>query len=274
MNGYAALAILSSAAIWSMGCGPSDETARLSSPPPAEELYRAGHQYFLERNLDSAAALLDRSVATDSSFAPALSDLADAQYARGMAITETGNPGRLALFRAAREALSRLETLGTVEGSVYDRLCELSVSLDDSRAFLRYARKNVEKFPYDRQYYNYGVALYQTGDYDGVVKAMKEAIEKFRFSSYLGGYYREQGLAYMKIDRDQTATRTFESGVTAVEKILAGLKKDESTSGDVRRLSDDRTGMLLSLRKLYATYKQGDNLERVERILRHAGSLK
>ena len=256
------------------GCGSSGGAGRVPGMGRAEELYEAGHQYEQEKNLDSAAALLERAVAADSGFTPALSEYADVQYDRGMAITDTKSPARILLLLSSRGALGRLETLTAADAGVYDRLCELSVALGDSRSFLFYARKSAGKFPYERQYYNLGVALYQTGDYHGAVKAMKEAIDKFAASTYTGGFYREEGLAYMKLDRDQTATRTFESGVAAVDNLLKGMKQADPAAPEVRRLSDDRTGMLLSLRKLYTTYQDQENLERVEKLLRQSGNLK
>ena len=162
------------------------------------------------------------------------------------------------------------------ESTVYERLCELSVVLDDNRSFLKFAKKNAEKYPYDRQMYNLGIAYYETGDHASVIKTMKEAAQKFKISPYIGGFYRQLGLSYMKMDRDQTAVRTLETGVQIVDGRLADLRKsgaDPSTSEE-RRLFEDRVGMLTSLRKLHQIYKERAKLEKVERLLREAGSLK
>ena len=270
------LCLLSAVAVILQSCGPSGGTGRTERAHSAEELYNQGHEYYINRNLDSAAALLQRSVALDSANVPALTDLGEVQYEIGMRVSGEDDPARLAMFRAARGTLIRLESLGSQDSPVYERLCELSVALDDNRSFLRYAKRNAEKFPYDRQTYNLGLAYYQTGDYASAVKVTKQAVEKFRQSSFIGGFHRTLGLSYMKQDRDQTATRILENGVEAVDSRIGELKKagTDPSSPDFRRLTDDRTGILTVLRKLYATYKDQQRLERVERLLRETGQLK
>ncbi len=275
MKRYATrLAILALAIL--AGCGPSGESAKPPAAETSEALYREGHEFYLARNLDSAAATLTRAYAFDSSSLPLLADLADVHYELGMRYPDERDPQRLYHFRRSRGYLVRLESLGSRESPVYERLCELSSALDDNRSFLKWAKKNAEKYPYDRQIYNLGIAYFENGDYPAVVKAMKDATEKFKSSPYIGGYYRQLGLAYMKIDRDQTATKTLETGVAIVDGRIAEVRKagSESSAADVRRLSDDRVGMLVSLRKLYQTYKETAKLERVERQLRGAGYLK
>jgi tetratricopeptide (TPR) repeat protein len=258
------------------GCGPSGETARTPAAETPEALYRIGHAYYLERNLDSAAATLTRAYALDSTSVPLLTDLADVYFELGMRFADEKDPRRLTQFRRSRGYLIRLEALGSRESVLYERLCELSVALDDSRSFLKWAKKNAEKYPYDRQAYNLGIALYENGEYAAVVKTMKESVEKFKTSPYIGGYYRQMGLAYMKMDRDQTATKTFETGLIIVDQKLAEARKSGSDPNlpDLRRLADDRVGMLVSLRKIYQTYKETAKLERVERLLREAGYMK
>jgi tetratricopeptide (TPR) repeat protein len=258
------------------GCGPSGETARTPLADTPEALYRVGHAYYLERNLDSAAATLTRAYALDSTSVPLIKDLADVHFELGMRFADEKDPRRLAQFRRSRGYLARLEALGSRESELYERLCELSAALDDSRSFLKWAKKNAEKYPYDRQTYNLGIALYENGEYATVVKTMKEAVEKFKASPYIGGYYRQMGLAYMKMDRDQTATKTFETGLVIVDRRLADARNSGSDPNlpDLRRLADDRVGMLVSLRKIYQIYKETANLERVQRLLREAGYMK
>jgi len=257
-------------------CGPGAESSRTAAPESKEVLYRNGHQSWVERDFDGADAMLKRALQIDSSYIPALSDLAEIQYELGMKEPGEKSRGRLDRFTQARIYLMRLESLGTCESPVYERLCELSVALDDNRTFLRYAKKNAEKYPYDRQMYNLGIAYYETGEYAAVIRTMKEATEKFKISPYIGGFYRQLGLAYMKVDRDQTAVRTLEAGVQIVDKRVAELKKSgtDGSSSENRRLLDDRVGMLVSLRKLYQTYKEQAKLTAVERLLREAGYLK
>jgi tetratricopeptide (TPR) repeat protein len=132
----------------------------------------------------------------------------------------------------------------------------------------------VQKYPFERQYYNVGLAYFAAGDYANVVKSQKEALEKFNNSSYVGGYYRQLGRAYQKLGRDQTAEKTFVTGVQAVDARLAELAKSGPVSTieeEKKRLLDDKVGMLLALRKLHQTYKAQEKLKQVERQLKEAG---
>jgi len=257
-------------------CSPSVETAKKPAVATVETLYGEGHAYYVDRNLDSAAAVLRRAVAADSGYVPALTELADVQYELAMRMSTEDDPARLSLFRSARSCLVRLEALGNGESGLYERICELSVALSDNRSFLKYAKKNAEKFPFDRQMYNLGLAYYQTADYPSAVRVLREASEKFKSSSYIGGFYRTLGLAYMRQDRDQTATRTLETGLQAVDKKLAEVRPagQNPSSPEIRRLSDDRIAILMTLRKLFTTYKEQQKLERIERLLRDAGQIK
>ena len=142
----------------------------------------------------------------------------------------------------------------------------------DPHGFLKYAKKNAELYPYDRQYYNLGVAYFGVEDWAGVLKSQREASEKFRESQYTGAYHRQMGRAYMKMDRDQTAERTLEAGVKAVDGVLAGVRK--AGSEERKRLQDDKIGMLLLLRRLHITYRESEKLAQVERQLREAGYTK
>jgi tetratricopeptide (TPR) repeat protein len=276
MNRCIVLGLLLAATIPLESCGPAGETGKTPGGESKEGLYRSGHQYFLNRDLVNAAEMLDRALQLDSVYTLALSDLAEVHYELGMKEQGEKSPARIEHFRASRTYLARLESLGILEPTLYERLCELSVALDDNRSFLKYAKKNAEKYPFDRQLYNLGIAYYETGDYASVIKTMKDASEKFKSSPYIGGFYRQLGLAYMKIDRDQTAVRTLETGVQIVNARLADLRKSgaDPSSSEYRRLGDDRVGMLVSLRKIHQTYKEQAKLEKVERLLREAGYLK
>jgi tetratricopeptide (TPR) repeat protein len=182
-------------------------------------------------------------------------------------------PRRRDNFRSAREFLARAENLGYREAAGYDRLCEICTELEDARGFLRYAKKNAELYPYDRQYYNLGVAYFGVEEWAGVVKSQREASEKFGESPYTGAYYRQMGRAYMKMDRDQTAERTFAAGVQAADAAMAGMKKSGRGAGseEQKRLQDDKIGMLLLLKRLHITYRESEKLAQVERQLREAG---
>ncbi len=259
-------------------CGPGGETSRPAAPPePMEHLYQRGHQLYLEMRLDSAAKVLRLAAAQDSTYIPTLTDLASLHYDLGLKEEGESNPRRLEQFRASRSYFAKVEARGVHESNVYERLCELSLALNDSKGFLKYAKKNVEYFPYDRQYYNLGLAYFEAEDYNGVVKSQKEAAEKFKQSFYIGGFYRQMGRAYGKIGRDQTAERTYTTGVLAVDVKLAELRKgggDYKAGDGYHRLMDDKIGMLLALKKLHQTYKEPEKLERVERQLKEAGYAK
>ena len=209
----------------------------------------------------------------DSSYRDPLVDLGSLCFDIGM--KEEG-PRRRDNFRSAREFLARAENLGYREAAGYDRLCEICTELEDARGFLRYAKKNAELYPYDRQYYNLGVAYFGVEEWAGVVKSQREASEKFKESPYTGAYYRQMGRAYMKMDRDQTAERTFAAGVQAVDAAMAGMKKSGRGAGseEQKRLQDDKIGMLLLLKRLHITYREAEKLGQVERQLREAGYTK
>jgi tetratricopeptide (TPR) repeat protein len=163
---------------------------------------------------------------------------------------------------------SDLENQGEHEIDLLDRLCEISIALGDNKGFLTYAKMSAERYPYDRQYHNLGLAYFNVGDYQSAIKIEKEAIGKFRESAYLSSYYRQLGRAYMKVDRDQTAQRTFEDGVKIADLRLQG----RTSPDDLHRLMDDKAAMLLSLKHLYQTYHQDDKLKEVERQLLEAGN--
>lgn len=254
-------------------CRPAEEVARPAPPPSRADILREGHRLFLLQRRDSAEVLLREVLTMDSTCRPALQDLAEIGYERAKLLERTNPGAHDAAMRAAFGHFVRLEALGSDEGQTYERLCELALGLKDQRAFLLYAKKNAERFPYDRQYYNLGIAFYEAGEYAACVKSQKEALEKFRESMYIGGFYRQMGRAYMKMDRDQTAERTLAAGVEAADARLARMARPargESPDG-VGRLTDDKIGMLLLLKRLHTIYRANDKLQNVERQLKDAG---
>jgi hypothetical protein len=258
------------------GCGPSAETpkpAPASLPATPDAVYRTGHRYYLEQQADSAIVWLRRAEAMDSTFADPVRDLAQLYYEQGLRAGENSRE-RQENFRSARRAFVRLETLGERESELYERLCELSVALNDNRGFLRYAKRNAELYPYDRQHYNLTRAYFDVEDFQSVIKTAKEGIEKYSGSTYLTSYYRILGRAYMKIGRDQTAEKTLNTGLRIADTRLAELKKsgpDYKTADGYRRPHDDRVNMLLLLKQLHTTYRADEKLQQIDRMLKEEG---
>ena len=265
-------AAVAGAALVLASCGPSRETGTYTAETK-ESVYLRGHQLYLAMHTEEAKKELLRASAMDSTYGDPLVDLGSLCFEVGM--KEEG-PRRRDNFRSAREFLARAENLGYREAAGYDRLCEICTELEDARGFLRYAKKNAELYPYDRQYYNLGVAYFGVEEWAGVVKSQREASEKFGESPYTGAYYRQMGRAYMKMDRDQTAERTFAAGVQAADAAMAGMKKSGRGAGseEQKRLQDDKIGMLLLLKRLHITYRESEKLAQVERQLREAGYTK
>jgi tetratricopeptide (TPR) repeat protein len=270
------IGVLLLAALVLEGCGSSEETTVRPTATilTKEALYLEGHQLYLQQSYDSAAVLLKRSSAMDSTYQDPIKDLAQLYYEQGMkAGTERGSAKGQSL-RQARTYFAYLERQGVTEADIYERLCEVSVALDDDRSFLRYAKRYADLYPYDRQSYNLGVAYFNAGDYQQTIKSQREAKEKFKDSPYLGGFYRQMGRAYRKVDRDQTAERTFTEGVKAVDGRIAELRKTDPayrSSTDYRRLLDDKIAMLQELKRLHQIYKAQDKLAQVERQLKELG---
>ena len=256
-------------------CGPSPEVMKPGATSMSKEgLYEKGHLLYMQQQYDSATVLLKKAASMDSLFQPPIQDLAALHFDLGMRSPSDASPARMEKLREAKRYYARLEALGNQDSEIYERLCEISVATEDDRSFLRYAKKNAEKYPFDRQYYNLGLATFGAGDYAGTVRTQKEAVEKFRQSPYLGGFYRQMGRAYMKMDRDQTAERTLTSGVQAVDVRVAELRRgggEYKATDAYRRLTDDKIAMLLLLKRLHQTYKATDKLEQVERQLKEAG---
>jgi tetratricopeptide (TPR) repeat protein len=259
-----------------MSCGPSFKS---ETPTPAfetkETLFRRGYRLYLDRKFDSAAVALRRAVLLDSTYTDALTGLANLLYERGMGSDDKKTKHKH--FEESRNYLARLEALGMREADIYEKLCEISVELEDNPAFLKYAEKNAAAYPFDRQYHNLGLAYFNVGDYQGVIRTLKTAIEKFKGSTYIGSYYRQLGRAYTKVDRDQTAERTFVAGVQAVNARMAEIRRTHSDATgleEYRRLVDEKTSMLVSLKKLHQLYGATEKLEQVERQLRETAEQK
>ena len=197
-----------------------------------------------------------------------------APLSHDLAIRSDGSKKKSELLRESRDYYIKLESFGTNSSDVYERILEVSNALEDNKTFLKYAKKNAETFPYDRQYYNLSVAYFNVEDYQGVIKAMKEAVDKFRSSSFIGSFYRQLGRAYMKVDRDQTAEKTLYAGLAAADKKIAELRKssvDYKSSADFLRLKDDKIGILVSLKNIHTRYKADDKLADVEKKLKELG---
>ena len=260
-----------------MSCGPAPETVKppvRTLPDTREELYKVGRQFYLDRSYDSAEVYLKKAYAMDASYLAPLAELAEMHYALGVQEKGEKNPNRLDHFRKSFGYFVRLESHGAGDTGTLERLGELSNALDDNKAFVKYAKKNAELYPYERQYFNLGLAYFQSGDFPGVIRTEKEAIEKFKGSTYTGSFYRQMGRAYMKIDRDQTAERTFDNGLKAVEDVISDRGKTDASfrsTEEYHRLVDDKIGMLVSLRTLHQTYRASEKLRNVEQQLKDLG---
>jgi tetratricopeptide (TPR) repeat protein len=226
-----------------------------------------GHHYYMVGQFDSASAVYQRLLKVDPENTIALRDLGNLHFELAMKDTDKKSPSRLQHLRASRRYFGELEGLGEHDLELYDRLCETSLALQDSKSFLTYAKRSVDRYPFGRQYYNLGLAYYEVGDYQSAIHTQKEAIGRFQTSLYLTSFYRQLGRAYMKVDRDQTAERTLEEGLKIVNRRL-----EETTSPDeFRHYRDDKVGILLSLKRLYLTYHKDGKLGEVERQLQEAG---
>jgi tetratricopeptide (TPR) repeat protein len=275
--------LLIAAAIGLVSCSGPPEATRPAAPASRENLSvevlaAEGHLLAARREWDSATVVLETALSKDSTCRPALWELAGLNYDRAMAVEPATDPARATYLRRSHLLFARLEGLGERDAELYERLCETAVSLDDSAAFLRYAKKYASLVPHDRQYYNLGLAYLGVSDFHGAIRSQKEAIEKFPDSEYISSFYRQLGRAYMKVDRDQTAERTLTAGVKAADAKISSLAKDgsgdEASGGAVARLKEDKIAMLLMLKKLHQTYKATDKLEQVEKQLREAGAVK
>lgn len=264
------LAALLAAVLLVGGCGTGESVKTSKGPASKEQLYREGNLLYLQSQFDTAAAVLKRAYAMDSSYLDPALALASLYFDLGKA-EAVGSKKANEHFRQSLRYYRLVEEGGNRDATVLDRLCEVSLLVGDDRAFARYAKRNADLYPFERQLYNLGLAYYGVEDYQSVVKTQKEAIEKFRTSAYLGGNYRLVGLAYVKQGRDQTAERTFVAGVKAVDTRLAELGRAQRPAAeDIARLSEDRVGMLLQLKRLFQIYKKQGELDQVERQLKDA----
>ncbi|MGA9115694.1 MAG: hypothetical protein WB626_02855 [Bacteroidota bacterium] len=268
------LAVLGVAVVCAGGCGPRRPGALPEAAPPVpprEDHFRRGHAFFERRELDSAVHHLEAATELDSLYGEALRDLAEIHYLRTLQVPQGASADDA---RRAMRYYGRLEKLGGDDAEVLERLCELSVMLKDDRSFLAFARRNAELSPDARRIHNLGVAYAGVGDHAGVIRTLKTAAARFPESPYVGGIFRLLGRAYQAADRDQTAERTYTSGLKAVDELKARWKREGSfsaTSPEVRRLEEDAVGMLQSLRRIYRIYGEEEKLRSVERRLRDAG---
>jgi len=258
------------------GCGPTAETPRVEPAAMSrDQLYRSGHQLYLESQYDSAAVLLKQALTMDTGFVEPVRDLAQLYFEQGMRSPEKSKD-RTERLRSARAYFVRLDAIGDRSPELYERLCELSVALNDDRGFVRYAKKNAEANPHDRQFFNLARAYFEVEDYQSVIKSTKESIDRFKNSPYITSFYRLLGRSYMKIDRDQTAERTLVAGVKEANARLTELRKQGEAQGNDqwRRAHDDKINMLLALKQLHTTYRAEDKLKQVERQLKEEGYVK
>ncbi len=254
-----------------IGCGPAPEVSKKETEPPLtkEALFQAGHRLYVQQKFDSAQVLLTRALTLDRAYVAAVADLASLTY--DLAMRSDAGQRRNGLLRSSREYYLRLDSLSAADADAYERLCEIASALHDDRTFLKYAKKSAEAYPYDRQYYNLSVAYFNVDEFSSVIKVCKEAIEKFSTSPFIGTFYRQLGRAYMKVDRDQTAERTFYAGLAVIDKRIADGRKnnaDYASSADYQRLKEDKKAILISLKNLHTTYKAMDKLAEVEKQLK------
>jgi len=273
MKGAFGAAAASALALLLASCAGPGGTAT-EAPLSAASAYARGHRLFATGRPVEAEADLRRAAALDSTMADPLVDLGAIYRERGGGEKDAAK--RADDFREARGFLARAEELGYADAEGYDRLCEICTELHDAHGFLKYAKKNAERYPYDRQYYNLGVAYGELEDWQAVVRSQRDAAEKFRQSPYTAAFYRQMGRAYMKMDRDQTAERTLEAGMQAADARIAAVRKVSSGTAaeELRRLQEDRIGILMLLKRLYTVYRETDKLAQAERLLKDAGAPK
>ena len=253
----------------------TNESVRPSTPTTVDRdsLFRKGRGFYVERNYDSAAVYYRKSFALDSTYQAPLSSLAQLHYERAMQIEDRSDPARTREFENSLRYSMALESRGHHDIDLYDRLTELTYELGKKDLFLSFVKKRMAESTDDRQYFNLGLAYGQVGDNTNVIKCQKEAIERYRFSPFIGGFYRQLGNAYMDVERQQSAERTFSSGVGVVNERLSEIAKNGAVvlQSEVDRLKEDRLSMLRSLRKIYRIHGQTEKLRDVERQLEGQG---
>ena len=241
-----------------------EPTASSSALPPALE----GKRLLAAGDVDSAVVVLTRALREDSTDNGIRGDLAFARYQR---VLQSDTADRRALVADAYDAYADLEARGNTEMLVYDRLCELAQSVGDTAGFLQASSRAVERYPYDRQFFNLGSAQLAAQRYREVIESQKEAIERFRDSPYLSGFYRLLGQAYIRVDRYQTAQKVLADGVHEADRTHAAI---EGSGGDMtvlQRIDLDRMAMLQSLERLYTIYDEQEKLKEVQDRLKRAG---
>jgi tetratricopeptide (TPR) repeat protein len=259
-----------------LGCGPSTESTKTETTTPAiltkETLFERGQKFYLQQNLDSALANVNQALAMDANYKDALEVAAPLHY--DLALRADGQKKKNELLRKARDYYAKVESFGVKESETYERICEIANMLNDDKTFLKYAKKNADAYPYERQYYNLSVAYANVEDWSNMINAMKKAVEKFPGSPYIGSFYRQLGRAYTKIGRDQTAEKIFYTGLSAIDAKIGELRKSNAeykSSAEYARLKDDKHGILITLKNLHTTYKAMDKLAEVERKLKELG---
>jgi tetratricopeptide (TPR) repeat protein len=259
-----------------IGCGPSTEATKTETTTTEvitkEILVNRAQKFYLQQNLDSARANVTQALAMDASYKEALEVAAPLHYDLAMRAGTKKNKNEY--LRLARDYYAKAESFGVRDSETYERMCEIANLLNDDKTFLKYAKKNADAYPYERQYYNLGVAYANVEDWSNMINAMKKAVEKFPGSHYIGSFYRQLGRAYTKIGRDQTAEKTFYAGLNAIDAKLAELRKanvEYKSSAEYARLKDDKHGILITLKNLHTTYRAMDKLAEVERKLKELG---
>lgn len=257
------------------GCAGSGERVVVKTvlPVTSESLFQDGHLLFLQQEYDSADVLLRRSIEMDSTYLPPLRALA-AMYYNIFMMSGDDSTAQKAAIRNSCDYYIRAERLGSNDAETYERICEASVLLEDDKTFLTYARKNAEKYPFDRQFHNLGLAYFRVGDYANAIKVLKEATERFTQSPLIGLFYSQLGRSYLEVDRDQTAQRTFERGVIEIGNHISRRLADSPgflATAEHSALVEEKKRMLLALKKLHTTYRNVEKLRAVNRLLEEAG---
>ena len=248
-----------------MGCGTATKTTTPSAAPETREsLYARGHALYAEGRHDSAMVYLERSRSLDPTYLPPLNDLAEIYYVAGATGQESEREKNM---RAALGCYAAIDSLGHGNEATFDRLTELSHNLGETGLFLSYSEKQVRLYPGDRQLYNLGLAYFGSGNFQKVVDTQKGAIGKYPHSPYIAGFYRLLGDAYFSIDRQQSAERTYEEGLHAVDKSVKGMKEANPgfiETAEYRQLAGNYKAMLASLKKIYRLHGKQERLRELE----------
>jgi tetratricopeptide (TPR) repeat protein len=258
-------------------CANREEAVRSAAAPPAppgrEDVYREGHRLLQAGEFDSAAVVLEQARAMDSLYRPPLQDLALLKYDRALRSPE-GSTARTTAARSALAYYAALERLGQQDEETYERLTEMARLAGDGEAFLRYAQAGARRHPSDRRVYNLALALTEASKYKEATDVLNTGIRSYPVSGFQGGFHRLLGNAYLRMDRDQSAERTFTEGVKIVDRMLEEMERSDPEAlagGDGSRMREDRTSMLRSLKKLHQTYGRKKELGEVEQRLRAEG---